>query len=358
MRLRSTTPRRQSRRTPCLAVGAVAVLALTACTGSTQDAAEKSGSSDGAAALPVADGNDEQGDTVTIGFSAPAADHGWMAAITYNVQDLAPSYPDLDLKIAKGTNNVNRQIRQVEKFIKDGVDAIVLLPFDGAALTPVALKAMEAGIPVINVDREFTDLNAARVTVLGDNYGMGVSAGEYICQQAKGNEDAVVAEITGIDSLDLTQERSQGFEDALKVCGLDVDARQAAEFTVASGEEVASNLLRAEDKIDFLWNHDDDQGIGVLTAIDLAGRDEFTMIGGAGSADAMRAIQEDSGVLKATVIYPSTQGADGVKLARLLVQQKGMGDLLDVEVPRTVRLYAPVVTAKNVKRYLPWAFES
>ena len=69
------------------------------------------------------------------------------------------------------------QISQVETFINDKVDAIVLLPFDGAAMTPVALKAMEAGIPVINVDREFDDPNAARVTVLGDNYGMGVSAG-------------------------------------------------------------------------------------------------------------------------------------------------------------------------------------
>ena len=79
--------------------------------------------------------------------------------------------------MAAGTNDVNLQISQVETFINDKVDAIVILPFDGAALTTVAKKAMDAGIPVINVDREFSDPNAARVTVLGDNYGMGVSAG-------------------------------------------------------------------------------------------------------------------------------------------------------------------------------------
>ncbi len=90
--------------------------------------------------------NDEEGDTVTIGFSAPAADHGWMAAITKNVRDLAEEYPDIDLQVAEGTNDVNLQISQVETFINDGVDAIVLLPFDGAAMTPVALQAMEAGI--------------------------------------------------------------------------------------------------------------------------------------------------------------------------------------------------------------------
>ncbi len=359
MRLRTTTSRQQSRRYPGLVVGAVAVLALTACTGSAEDAAddEKTSSSDAAPAAAEG-GNDESGDTVTIGFSAPAADHGWMAAITNNVRDLADQYPDLDLQIAEGTNDVNLQISQVETFINDKVDAIVLLPFDGAAMTPVALKAMEAGIPVINVDREFDDPNAARVTVLGDNYGMGVSAGQYVCEQADGNEDAVVAEIAGIDSLPLTQDRSQGFEDALSECGLDVDARQAAEFTVESGEEVASQLLQAEPKIDFLWNHDDDQGVGVLAAIESAGRDEFQMIGGAGSANAMRDIQSGNGVLKATVIYPSTQGADGVKLARLLLQQKAMGDLVEVEVPREVQLFAPVVTADNVDAYIDSAFES
>ena len=232
------------------------------------------------------------------------------------------------------------------------------LPFDGAAMTPVALKAMEAGIPVINVDREFDDPNAARTTVLGDNYGMGVSAGQYICEQVGDNPDAVVAEIAGIDSLPLTQDRSQGFEDALAECDQEVDNRVAADFTVEGGERAAANLLQAAPKIDALWNHDDDQGVGVLAAIENAGRDEFVMVGGAGSANAMREIQSGDGVLKATVIYPSTQGADGIKLARLLVQEKAMSDLVEVEVPRTVQLYAPVVTEENVEQYLPTAFES
>ena len=82
------------------------------------------------------------------------------------------------------------------------------------------------------------------------------------------------------------------------------------------------------------------------------------MIGGAGSANAMRAIQEDNSVLKATVIYPSTQGADGVKLARLLVQDKALSDLVEIEVPRVVQLYAPVVTSENVDEFIDTAFES
>jgi len=355
MSLRSTTSKSRKRLATGLVAG-LAALALTACT-SNSDGDDNSNDATAPAAAP-AGANDETGDTVVIGFSAPAADHGWMGSITQSAKDEAAKYDDIELRVAEGTNDVAVQISQVETFINDKVDAIVLLPFDGAAMTPVALKAMDAGIPVINVDREFDDPNAARVTVLGDNYGMGVSAGAYICNQADGNKDAIVAEIAGIDSLPLTQDRSRGFKDALAECGLNVDNRVAADFTVEGGSDAAEQLLQAAPKIDFLWNHDDDQGVGVLAAIENAGRDEFTMIGGAGSKNAMEAIQSGDSVLKATVIYPSTQAADGIRLARLLVQQKAMSDLVEVEVPRVVQLYAPVVTADNVDQYIDTAFES
>jgi ribose transport system substrate-binding protein len=302
--------------------------------------------------------NDAQGKQVTIGFSAPAADHGWMSSITKSAVAEAGKYPDVKLVQAEATNDVNLQISQIESFINDKVDAIVLLPFDGAALTEVATKAMRAGIPVINVDREFSDPNAARVTVLGDNYGMGVSAGKYICDQLGGKTDAKVAEIAGIDSLPLTQDRSKGFKDALATCGLSVSNRVAADFTVQGGEEAAANLLQAAPKLDAIWNHDDDQGVGVMAAIENAGRHEFFMVGGAGSKQVMNQIKADDTVIKATVIYPSTQAADAIRLARLLVQGKAMSDLVEVEVPRTVQLYAPVVTKANVDKYLPTAFES
>ena len=82
------------------------------------------------------------------------------------------------------------------------------------------------------------------------------------------------------------------------------------------------------------------------------------MVGGAGSANVMREIQEGDSVLKATVVYPSTQAADGVSLARLVEQEKDMDDLVSSQVPRQVQLFAPVVTADNVDQYLDTAFES
>ncbi|SFP90703.1 ribose transport system substrate-binding protein [Geodermatophilus dictyosporus] len=350
----SATRQRPFRRLPYATVALLSAGVLVA--GCTSNTPEESGG--GGGGNQAASDNDEAGETVTIGFSAPAADHGWMAGITEAARAEAENYEDVELVVAEGTNDVSTQISQVETFINDGVDAIVLLPFDGAAMTPVALQAMEAGIPVINVDREFDSPFAARATILGDNYGMGVSAGTYVCEQLGDTPDAVVAEIAGIDSLPLTQDRSQGFADALAECGLDVDNRVAADFTVEGGEEAASNLLQAAPQIDAIWNHDDDQGVGVLAAIQSAGRDEFIMVGGAGSANAMREIESGESVLQATVIYPHTQAADGITLARLIAQGKSMSDLVSQAVPQRIVLNAPVVTADNVDQYLDAAFES
>jgi ribose transport system substrate-binding protein len=349
----SATRQRPFRRLMTTAVCVVGAAGLVAgCTSNTPESSSSGGGNN------AASNNDDTGKTVTIGFSAPAADHGWMAAITNGAKAQADKYKDVKLDVAEGTNDVNTQISQVETFINQKVDAIVLLPFDGAALTPVAQKAMDAGIPVINVDRQFDSVTAARSTILGDNYGMGLSAGSYICSRLKNKPNAVVAEIAGIDSLPLTQDRSRGFKDALSACGLKVSNRVAAEFTVESGEEAASNLLQAAPHIDAIWNHDDDQGVGVLAAIKNSGRKEFFMVGGAGSANAMRSIKAGDSVLQATVIYPSTQAADGVRLARLLGQNKALSDLVEVQVPKQIVLSAPVVTKDNVDKYLGSAFES
>lgn len=290
----------------------------------------------------AASNNDEPGKEVTIGFSGPEADHGWLAAVNTSATEEAKRYEDIDLRVAEATNDPSLQISQIETFINEKVDAIVLLPTDGAALTEVARRATDAGIIVVNVDREFSDPAAARTTILGDNYGMGRSAGTYACELIEEQDisDPVIAEIAGTDSLPLTQDRTDGFDDALETCDQKVDRRVAADFTVESGEAQASNLLQAAPKIDIVWNHDDDQGVGVKQAFDNAGRDEFAFIGGAGSANAMRWIE--AGEMEATVLYPPTQAADGIRLARLLAQGKGMSDLVQVEVPKRIVLNAPI----------------
>jgi len=347
----------RTKRMRILAVSGASIATLALIAGCSSDSTD-----DDSTAAPesstATEAESGSGETVVIGFSGPAADHGWLGAINSAAIAEGEKYDDVELKVSEGTNDANLQISQIETFINDGVDAIVLLPTDGAALTEAATKAMAAGIPVINVDREFSSTDASRVTILGDNYGMGVSAGTYVCGQLSDNPDAVVAEIAGIDSLPLTQDRSAGFADALAECGLNVDARVAADFTIAGGQEVTEQLLSANPKIDAIWNHDDDQGIGVLAAIDQAGRDEFFMVGGAGSLNAMNAIKADDSVLKATVIYPSTQAADGIALARLVAQGGNMPGLASAGIPVRIVLDAPVVTKDNVEDYLSIGFES
>ncbi|MGH3585966.1 MAG: substrate-binding domain-containing protein, partial [Pseudonocardia sp.] len=131
-----------------------------------------------------------------------------------------------------------------------------------------------------------------------------------------------------------------------------------AKFTVESGNQVASNLLRAHKKIDALWNHDDDQGVGVLAAINQAGRDEFFMVGGAGSSNMMKEIQADTGVIKATVTYSPSMASSAVALARLLAQGRGMADLAEQEVPASITLASATITKENVDTHLPLGFPS
>lgn len=346
--------KRTSRVWRMSAVGAASLMVLGMFTACTSDGSE----GDSAAKGTSKEENAAKGDKVVIGWSGPEADHGWLGAINSGAENAADGFEDVELRSAEGTNDANQQIAAIEQFINEKVDAIVLLPTDGAALTEVALKAMDAGIPVINVDREFSDDGASRVTILGDNYGMGAAAGSYICEQLGDDTDAVIGEIAGVDSLPLTQDRSKGFKDALKECGLDVGPRVAADFTVAGGESAASQLLSANKKLDAVWNHDDDQGVGVLAAIEAAGRDDFFLVGGAGSKNMMEHIKADDSVIKATSIYPSTQAADGIALARLVAQGKTMSDLITPSVPYRIVLDSPVVTKDNVDDFIDLSFES
>jgi len=341
------------------AAGVGAGALLTACTSNStkSNASTTTAPSAGAGAGGA---NDTPGKLVTIGFSAPAADHGWTGAIAKNATAEAQKYSDVKLESVQPTNDVTAQIAAIRTLINKKVDVIVLLPNDGKQLTSVGLQSMQAGIPVVNLDRVFDTPRASRIWIGGDNYGMGVSAGTYVGEtlKKKGVSNPVIGEIAGIDSLPLTQQRSQGFKDALQTFGYKVGPRQAAQFTVQSGQSVTASLLQATKHFDAIWNHDDDQGIGVLAAIKQAGRKEFFMVGGAGSANAMRLIKADNSVLKATVLYPPTMASSAIRLARLIAHNKGMTDLVQQEVPASITLYSATVDKTNVDQYVPQGFES
>ncbi|MFI1472363.1 substrate-binding domain-containing protein [Streptomyces wuyuanensis] len=336
-----------------LLFGTAAVSAGALLTACTSNEPKSAGTATGNA--PAAD--DKPGKPVTIGFAGPQADHGWLAAINANAKQRAGKYSDVTLEITEGSNDTAAQIGQIQTLINKKVDVLVILPADGKALTQVGLQAMKAGIPVVNLDRIFASPQAYRCWIGGDNYGMGLNAGRFIGEQLKDKPNAKVIELAGMDNLELTKQRTQGFDDALKnYPNIRKVARQAAEFTVESGQAKMAQLLQAQKQFDALWNHDDDQGVGALRAIQQAGRDDFLMVGGAGAKSAMDAIKADNGVLKATVLYPPTMAASAIDLARALGQGKGIGGMAELEIPASVTLYSAVVTKDNVDQYLPTGF--
>jgi ribose transport system substrate-binding protein len=334
------------------AVGAGAV--LTACTSNTPQENTQVNTNQDSDANP----NAAPGQKVVIGFSAPAADHGWIAAITNNAKAQASAYSDVELRAVEAGADAAAQRATLATLIAQKPNVLVVLPHDGKELNSSGLEAMKAGIPVINLDRAFPDALAYRTLIKGDNYGMGVAAGNYIAAQmkAKGVSAPIIGEIAGIDSLELTQERSKGFADALAAQGLKVANRRAAEFTADSGQREAAGLLQALPKMDALWNHDDDQGIGVLAAISQASRNEFLMVGGAGSKAAIDAITADNSVLKATVTYSPSMASSAISLARLIGQNKGMSDLVELQVPKEITLASETITKDNASQYAKLGF--
>lgn len=340
-------------------IALLAVLAILAgaCSSSddpeTADASEESGDASEStqdAAIGAAEGDDNpDGRTVRIAFSFPGADHGWLAAITENATEEAERWDDVEFIPVEGTNDSAAQASQVETLIAQEPDVLVILPHEGDALTPVAEQAMAAGIPVVNVDRLFATKSAARATIAGDNYGIGVSAGNYIAERldCSGN----VVEIQGLAGISVTEERTQGFADTIEaLCGdgITVLDQQPGDFTPDRGLEVMEAILSAHEQIDAVYTHDDDMAEGVIAAIENAGRGEEMFVTGAGgSAAAMERIANGD-IMEATFLYNPAMAASAVRIARLLALDAGFDDLVEPEVPRFIEVAATTVTADNV----------
>jgi ribose transport system substrate-binding protein len=291
---------------------------------------------------------------VTIAFSAPGADHGGLAAITENAE---AEFDDVEFVLLEGTNDSAAQVSQVEQLIAEDPDVLIILPHEGEPLTPVATEAMEQGIPVVNVDREFSTEGAYRTWIGGDNYGIGVSAANYFAEQldCQGN----VVEIQGLAGISVTEQRSAGFADTLEqLCGtgIQIVAQQPADFLPDKGLTVMETILQAESEIDAVYTHDDDMAEGVVSAIENAGReDEMFLTGAGGSTAAMERIQE-GGLYAATFMYNPSMSASAVRVARLIALGEGFEELVEPEVPSRIELPASTVTQDNVEEFIDLGF--
>jgi ribose transport system substrate-binding protein len=308
------------------------------------------------AATPTPTANDEQAASsgasdVKVAFSAPAADHGWLKAVSDNAKAKAKEL-GIDMTVNDSATTSAEQADQIETLIQSKPDVLVVLPNEGEPLTPVAQKAMDQGIQVINIDREFSSASAFHTVIGGDNYGIGVQAGNFFADQLKcaGN----VVEIQGIAGISVTEQRSQGFADQIKKrCngGIKIVAQQPADFAPDKGLTVMENILQKNKDIDAVYTHDDDMGEGVASAIENAGRqDEMWMTGAGGSKAVMEKIKE-GGLWRATFLYNPAMSADAVYLASLLGQKKGLPGFAAPDIPSKIILSATTVTKDNVDQF-------
>jgi ribose transport system substrate-binding protein len=342
-----------SLRRPILTIAAAVLLAIgvAACGGSST----KTVTETAPAASPAT--SEGTGKTVHIIASVPPTDHGWLGAISKNAKKQASQYKDVNFEILEAAD-ADSQAQQIQQAIAKKPDALVVLPQDGAALTPAAQAAQKAGIPVINIDRLFTKADAATATVLGDNYQIGVLAADYISDQIKCNGNIV--EIQGLAGISVTTDRSKGFRDELKKkCpggGAKIVASQPGDFNPDTGLKVMENILQGQKKIDAVYTHDDDMAQGVVQAIRNSGRDkEMFLTGVGGSSDAMKQIKA-GGLYRATFLYNPNMAATAVNMARLIALGQGFPELVPPEVPRQVIVPAATVTKDNVAKYEKYAF--
>jgi ribose transport system substrate-binding protein len=288
------------------------------------------------------------GKTVKIVASVPPTDHGWLGQVAAKAQEAADQWDDVEFRLLEAAD-ADSQAAQIQTVINEHPDALVVLPYDGDQLTPIAEAAMEAGIPVINVDRLFATPEAARATILGDNYDIGAKAAKYIAGrlECEGN----VVEIQGIAGISVTTDRSQGFADTIaKLCGdgIKIVAQQPADFNPDLGLQVMEAILQANADIDAVYTHDDDMAEGVVAAIENAGReDEMFLTGAGGSCGAFDRI-EAGGLYAATYLYSPTMAGSAVNMARLIAQGEGFSDLIEPEVPSLVVVPPTEVTEDTV----------
>jgi ribose transport system substrate-binding protein len=315
-------------------IAGVAALALVAAACSDDDD-DSAGAGDETEADTGGDSS-ETGETVTIAASVPPTDHGWLGQIAAKAQEAADQWDDVEFRLVEAAD-ADGQASQIQTLINEEPDALVVLPYDGEQLTPVAEQAMEAGIPVINVDRLFASPDAARATILGDNYEIGVKAAEFLAEQldCEGN----VVEIQGIAGISVTTDRTQGFADTIEeLCGggINIVAQQPADFLPDMGLEVMEAILQANDQIDAVYTHDDDMAEGVVAAIENAGREDEMILTGAGGSCAAFDRIESGGLYAATYLYSPTMAGSAVNMARLIAQGRGFSDLVEPEVPSQI----------------------
>jgi galactofuranose transport system substrate-binding protein len=221
------------------------------------------------------------GDKLTLGFSQVGAESGWRTANTKSIQDSATS-AGIDLKFSDAQGKQENQIKAIRSFIAQRVDVIAFSPVVESGWDTVLKEAKDADIPVILTDRAVDSQDTSLYkTFIGSDFVLeGKKAGEWLVKDYEGKPGPVnIVELQGTPGAAPANDRKAGFADVIKADPkFKVVASQTGQFTRTDGKEVMEAFLKSQPKIDVLYAHNDDMGLGAIEAIEAAGKKPGTDI--------------------------------------------------------------------------------
>lgn len=272
-------------------------------------------------ALPAAAQEDE---THTIGVSIPAATHGWAGGMNYFAQAaidrLSETYPNLEFVLATASDPA-RQVNDIEDMVATrNIDALVVLPFESEPLTGPVQQVKASGAWVTVVDRGLSVEGIEDLYVAGDNPGFGRVSGEYMREALPDGGQIVV--LRGIPTT-IDNERVEGFQAAIEGSGIEILGMEHGNWNRDDSFTVMQDFLQRYPQIDAVWASDDDMAMGVLGAIEAAGRDDIQFVlGGAGMKEMIQRTMDGDEMIPANVTYPPSMIATAIEVTAVgLVSQ-------------------------------------
>jgi inositol transport system substrate-binding protein len=236
------------------------------------------------------------------------------------------------IDIVAADNKVDTQLSQVENFIAQGVDAILVVAVDTSAAGPMTAAAQEAGIPLIYVNRKPADLPAGVPYVGSQSLVSGTLEMEQLALLAgeKGNVVIMQGELTNEAALD----RTKGCVDVVaKYPGMKVVETDTANWDRAQGQALMENWLQSGTEFTIVCANNDEMALGAILALKAAGKTlgvDGVLVGGVdATADALASLE--AGELATTVFQDASgQGGGGVTAAIMLINGETVEDYVDI----------------------------
>ncbi|MEX3628575.1 MAG: sugar ABC transporter substrate-binding protein [Burkholderia sp.] len=245
---------------------------------------------------------------------------------------------DLITNGIKDETDTSNQIRIVEQMIVSKVDAIVLALADSKALVPVVKKAVDAGIIVINIDNRLDpDMLKSKnlnVPFVGpDNRKGARKIGDYLAKNLKAGDEVGIIE--GVSTTTNAQQRTAGFQDAMKAVGAKVVSLQSGEWEIDKGNAVASAMRNEYPNLKALLCGNDSMAIGAVSAVRAASKAGMVYVVGYDNINAIKPMLQDGRVLATADQYAAKQAVFGIDTAlKAIAEHKKQAELSGtVETP-------------------------